>query len=206
MSGTTMPSGGGSADQPTAGVHEEGEPDAHTVSEEELFDVLANTRRRHALHAIAGGEERTHELGDLSERIAAWENDVSVAEVDYAERKRVYTALQQSHLPRLDDAGLVEFDKDRGTVDATPALDDVEIYLDVVRGNEIPWSEYYLGLSAVSAALLAAVWVDAFPFTMVPDLGWMAFVVVTFAVSAIANHYYSAGMKLGSASSPPGVE
>ncbi|MFC7069040.1 DUF7344 domain-containing protein [Halobaculum lipolyticum] len=200
-----MPSGGGPADHATAGGPDDDDEPQH-VSEEELFDVLGNTRRRNALHAIVGAEERTHELGELSERVAAWENDVDVAEVDYAERKRVYTALQQSHLPKLDDAGLVEFDKDRGTVDATPALEDVEIYLDVVRGDEIPWSEYYLGLSAVSAALLAAVWVDAYPFTMVPDLGWFAFVVVAFAVSAAVNRYFSTGMKLGGDSSPPGVE
>ncbi len=201
-----MPSGGGPAERTTASGYDDEDGEPHGVSEEELFDVLGNTRRRNALHAIATAEERTHELGDLSERVAAWENDVTVAEVDYAERKRVYTALQQSHLPRLDDAGLVEFDKDRGTVDATPALEDVEIYLDVVRGNEIPWSEYYLGLSAVSAALLAAVWVGAYPFTLVPDLGWFAFVVVAFTVSATANRYYSTGMKLGGDDVPPGVE
>ncbi|MFC6794284.1 hypothetical protein ACFQFH_07895 [Halobaculum halobium] len=168
--------------------------------------MLSNRRRRHALHAIAGAENETHDLGELSERVAAWENEIDVAEVDYAERKRVYTALQQSHLPRLDEVGLVEFDKDRGTVDATPALEDVEIYLDVVRGNEIPWSEYYLGLSGVSAALLLAVWVNAFPFTMVPDLGWFAFVVVAFSVSAAANRYYSRDMKLGGDSSPAELE
>ncbi|WP_425600868.1 DUF7344 domain-containing protein [Halobaculum rubrum] len=199
-----MSGGADSAVQPVGPGDEEA--DSPGVSEDEIFDVLANPRRRHALHAIAGEEDRTHELGDLSERVAAWENGIEVAEVSYDERKRVYTALQQSHLPRLDEAGLVEFDKDRGTVDATPALEDVEIYLDVVRGREIPWSEYYLGLSGVSAALLAAVWVNAFPFTLVPDLGWFAFVVVAFTVSAAANRYYSSDMKLGSDTEPPELD
>ncbi|SHH61806.1 DUF7344 domain-containing protein [Halobaculum gomorrense] len=200
-----MPTGGGTAEQPTAdGQHDREEP--HSVSEEELFDVLANTRRRNALHAIAQAEGTTHELGTLSERVAAWENEIDVTEVSYDERKRVYTALQQSHLPKLDEVGLVSFDKDRGTVDATPALGEVEIYLDVVRGKEIPWSEYYLGLSGVSMALLAAVWVGAYPFTLVPDLGWFAFVVVAFTVSATVNRYFSTEMKLGDDRSPPNIE
>lgn len=202
MSRATTSSGSEAAGGP-GGPDSTGGSETASVSEDEVFDVLANRRRRHTLHAIVGEEERTHDLGELSERIAAWENDVDVAEVSYDERKRVYTALQQSHLPRLDEAGLVEFDKDRGTIDATPALEDVEIYLDVVRGNEIPWSEYYLGLSGVSAALLSAVWVNAYPFTLVPDLGWFAFVVVAFTVSAVVNRYYSADMKLGGNAAPP---
>ena len=205
MSKTTTPSGSDPSGEPV-GPNVDGAGRSAGVSEDELFDVLANSRRRYALHALTGDETRTHELGDLSERVAAWENGIDVAEVSYDERKRVYTALQQSHLPKLDDAGVVSFDKDRGTVDATPALEDVEIYLDVVEGNEIPWSEYYLGLSAVSAALLAAVWVNAFPFALVPDLGWFAFVVVAFGVSATLNRYYSTDMRLGADDSPPELD
>nr|WP_231736988.1 hypothetical protein [Halobacterium sp. CBA1126] len=120
-------------------------------TEDELFDVLSNRRRRYAVHALEATDSAA-EIGDVAEQVAAWEYGVDVEQVSYEERKRVYTALQQSHLPMMDDAGVVDFDKNRGTVEPTDALDDVEVYMDVVQGNEIPWSVYYLGLSGVAAA------------------------------------------------------
>jgi predicted transcriptional regulator len=176
--------------------------DVDPPSQDELFDVLSNRRRRYAVHAL----EREHgpvELGDVAEQVAAWEYDVDVEQVSYDERKRVYTALQQSHLPMMDDAGVVEFDKNRGTVEATPALEDVEVYMDVVRGHEIPWSVYYLGLSGVAASLMAAVWVSAWPFSLFPDVAWGVGVVAMFAVSAVAHTYYARGQRIGETEEPP---
>lgn len=172
------------------------------LSENELFEVLSNRRRRYAVHMLKH-ESGSLKIGDMAERIAAWENDVEVAEVTGTERKRVYTALQQSHLPKMDNAGVVEFQKDRGVVEPTEALDDVDVYLDVVRGKEIPWSEYYLGLSAVASALVAAVWVGAWPLLLLPDLAWAAFIVAAFTFSAIAHRYYTAEMALGKSETPP---
>lgn len=204
MSGTTTRAGGDAGTGPSLPTGED-ETDGR-VSEEEVFEVLSNTRRRYVLHVVAGDESETHEVGALSERIAAWENGVDRSAVTYQERKRVYTSLQQLHLPRLDRADLVDYDKDRGTVDAAPALGDVEIYLDVVRGRDVPWSEYYLGLSGVSAALLAAMWVDAFPFDLLPDLGWFAVVVAALVVSAVAHYGHSREMVLGRETAPPELD
>jgi len=117
----------------------------------------------------------------------------------------VYTALQQSHLPKMDDAGVVEFNKARGVVEPTPALTDVDVYLDVVEGREIPWSEYYLGLSGVAAALVSAVWVGVWPFVLLPEMAWTLAIVVAFAFSALAHKYYTAEMEVGRGEEPPEV-
>lgn len=179
------------------------------VNENELFEVLANRRRRYALHALkrdASEAETQVDLGRLAEQVAAWENQIELQEVSYDERKRVYTALQQSHLPKMDEAGIVSYNKDRGVVEPTPAMEDVEIYMDVIHGNEIPWSEYYLGLSMVSAALYAAVWMGVYPFTLLPDLSWGVFIVVAFLVSALGHRYYTSQMRLGDGEVPPEME
>jgi hypothetical protein len=42
----------------------------------------------------------------------------------------VYVSLYQAHLPKLDEFGAVDFDRDRGTVDRTPQTDDLLRYLD----------------------------------------------------------------------------
>ncbi len=171
------------------------------IADDELFDVLANRRRRYTLHALKQLDGPT-ELGPLAEQIAAWENDVSVREITGAQRKRVYTALQQSHLPKMDDAGIVEFDKNRGVVDPEPIVDDIDIYIDVVRGNEIPWSVYYLGLAGVFTALTLAVWVEAWPFSLIPMISWMAFMTVALATSAGAHVYHAKANQLGRQDEP----
>jgi len=173
------------------------------VSEDELFDVLANQRRRFAVHLLKREEKDRVEIGDMAEQIAAWENGIDTAEITGNERKRVYTALQQSHLPKMDDAGVVDFDKDRGTIEPTPALTDVDLYMDVVEGKEIPWSTYYLGLSGVAVALTGAVWLGAWPFVLLPDMAWTLAIVVAFAFSAITHKYYTAEMKVGEPDEPP---
>ena len=187
----------------TDSVAEEGSTE--TPSEDDLFDVLSNRRRRYAVHALKR-EHGEADIGDVAEQVAAWEYGVDVEQVSYDERKRVYTALQQSHLPKMDEAGVVEFDKNRGTVEPTSALGDVEVYMDVVRGHEIPWSVYYLGLSAVGASLMAAVWLGAWPFTVLPDVAWGVAVVAMFAVSALAHTYYARSQRIGQTENPPELQ
>ncbi|ELZ37879.1 hypothetical protein C471_12276 [Halorubrum saccharovorum DSM 1137] len=176
---------------------------ATEVSEDELFDVLANQRRRFAVHLLKREEADSVAIGDMAEQIAAWENGIDTAEITGNERKRVYTALQQSHLPKMDDAGVVEFNKDRGVVEPTPALTDVDVYMDVVEGREIPWSDYYLGLSGAAVALTGAVWLGAWPFTLLPEMAWTVAIVVAFLFSALTHKYYTAEMKVGKPEEPP---
>lgn len=174
-------------------------------SEDDLFEVLSNRRRRYAVHAIKQ-EGDDVELGDVAERVASWEYDVTKSELSYDERKRVYTALQQSHLPKMDDAGIVAFDKQRGVIEPEPALEDAEVYMDIVQGREIPWSQLYLGLSGVMAALVAAVWMGAWPFTVVPTTAWMVGIVVAFAVSAAAHTYSDRVNRIGAEDEPPELQ
>jgi predicted transcriptional regulator len=178
-------------------------PVAHPT-ENELFDVLSNRRRRYALHVLTRRDGAV-ELGPLAEQVAAWENGVVVDEVTPAERKRVYTALQQSHLPKLDDVGVVDFDKRAGTITPTPAFEQLDVYLDVVQGSDIPWSEYYLGLAAVGAALLVGGWVDAPVIGGVPDLALACVVVAAFCCSAVGHVYYTRQVRLGGRETPSDV-
>ena len=172
------------------------------VSHDDLFQVLSNPRRRYAVHLLEH-EAETVELGSMASQIAAWENDQAVGEVTGAERKRVYTSLQQQHLPKMDELGIVEFNKNRGTVEPAPALEDVDLYLDVVSGKEIPWSEYYLGLSFVCAALVATVGAGVWPLTALSNFSWMVFIVVVFSTSAIAHNYYTYEMGANDEKKPP---
>lgn len=170
-------------------------------TEQEVFDVLSNRRRRYALYALLRDETAT--IGSLAEQIAAWENDCGISEVTSAERKRVYTALQQSHLPKLERTGLVEFDPESGRIHPTDAVDDMDIYLEVVGEAQLSWDQYYLGLSALSAAIVVAVWFDVPLFDSLSPAVWLGIVVALFAGSAFVHNYRSTG--LGDVAEPPEV-
>ncbi|WP_336136869.1 DUF7344 domain-containing protein [Natronomonas amylolytica] len=169
-----------------------------SLPRDEVFEVLSNDRRRCALHYLKQHDGRRVELRELVDHVTAWENDTSTAEIDSTERKRVYTALRQNHLPKLEEAGVIEYEHMRGEVELTENAQEVQMYLEFVPHNDIPWSEYYLGLSAVGAALAAAVWLGVFPFAQLSGLGLAVILVALFAVSAVVHTYDAARNRIGS--------
>ncbi|MFB6122930.1 MAG: hypothetical protein ABEJ78_05675 [Haloferacaceae archaeon] len=161
-----------------------------------IFSMLSNQRRRYVLRYLREDPGPVR-IRDLSEQIAAWENDVDVADLDYRQRKRVYTSLHQTHLPKLDDAGIVEYDQDRGTIELADRAAELDIYLEVVAEHDIPWSDYYLGLSLLVLAMLSAAWLDVYPFSLVPDLMLAGVITALFALSAGIHSYYTHRSNVG---------
>ena len=175
------------------------------LSRDLVFDVLKNRRRRHALHYLKQQEEPV-ELSELAEQVAAWENDSTVEGISAAERKRVYTALYQSHLPKLDDAGIVEYNQSRGIVELSEKAEELDIYLELVSRDDIPWSKYYLGLALLGVAIVSAAWLRLSPFAAFPDLFWAGIIVMAFSLSAVAHTYVTQKRRVGSGETPPEVE
>jgi len=153
------------------------------LSRSEVFALLGNERRRYLLQYLTNVDPPV-ELGELATRIAAMEHGIAVGRVDSNQRKRVYTTLQQLHLPRLDEAGIVDYDADRGLVDRTEHTDRLVVYLEVVPQEEFPWREYYLALGAVFAGVAAALWTGVYPLTMVSNLAWATLLSVLLTASA----------------------
>lgn len=164
-----------------------------------MFSLLSNRRRRYALHACKRFGTPI-DISDLSERVAAWEYGKDVSELESEERRRVYTSMQQSHLPAMDDAGVIEFDGRE--IELNQDAEDLEIYMEIVPDNSIAWGKYYLGLSAISAFVLAGVALGVYP-DAIPELAWAGMVVAAFGVSAAAHVVWSRKMKLGHADEPP---
>lgn len=167
------------------------------LEREVIFEVLSNERRRLVLHYLRSHpDEQPVQLRDLVDQVAAWENDTTITELDSSDRKCVYTALKQSHLPKLDDVGVVDYDHLRGSVELTESADDVQPYLEFVPNGDIPWSKYYIGLSGVSAGLAALVWLGIPPFGGLGGFTVLAFVVVAFLCSAVVHYYRSMQSRL----------
>lgn len=76
-------------------------------------DGLANERRRAAL-AVLREAEAPLALADLAADLVARERASTAP--DHEAVQRCYVSLYHRHVPKLVDAGLVEFDADRRTV------------------------------------------------------------------------------------------
>ena len=95
------------------------------ASPDTVFEILSNRRRRLVLYYLRehGGMAT---MNELSENIAALENDVPVADLTSQQRKRVYVSLYQTHLTKLEETGMIEYDRDEGEVRLTDRADEVD--------------------------------------------------------------------------------
>jgi hypothetical protein len=134
----------------TIGLQQE-EPEG-TLAESDIHDVLRNDRRRLVLERLAEGKDR-QTVSDLAEYIATVESGKEPPPRNV--RQSVYVSLHQTHLPKLDDLGIVEYDADAKAVLRDENADDVAVYMEVVPKNAISWAEYYFGLGVLG--LLAVV-------------------------------------------------
>ncbi|MFP9192484.1 DUF7344 domain-containing protein [Natronosalvus vescus] len=121
-----------------------------TLSQAELFDVFSNARRRQTVQYLKR-QQGTCDLAPLVEQVAAWENEISTDDVTRAQRRRVYISLYQTHLPMLEDHGIVNWDPDAHRIELVPNEETFEPYLDRDLQNQRPWHWYYASLSVAGA-------------------------------------------------------
>jgi DNA-binding transcriptional ArsR family regulator len=176
--------------------------DEGPLSTEAIFETLSNRRRRYTLHYLKRLGEPVP-IRDLSEQLAAWENEVGREQVRPKERKRLYTALHQTHLPKMHGLGVVEYDSDRGVVGLTDAIDQFDIYFDLVAADDIPWSQFYLALGSVTTALVTIGALGVQPFASVDGFGYALAVVFLFTVVAGYHTLRDRSRVVGSADVPP---
>lgn len=106
------------------------EPDAETIhiGEDELFDVLADSRRRFVIQRLADSYRDPPTCSALAAEIAAEETHMAPEHVPSRRVQPVEDDLRTEQLPRLVDAGVVRWDGGDGevrpghSIDATAAL------------------------------------------------------------------------------------
>jgi len=172
------------------------------LSEDEVFEVLSNRRRRFVIHALKRAEEPV-DVSDLSTHVTAWERDVDPEEVRYEDRRNVYSTLQRTHLPKLEEKNVVRVHEETNLVEPTPELENLDIYVEVLRSREIPWSLYYVGLAGLAVSLLLAVATGTPGFAALEPLDVGVFTATVFGISAAAHHVIGRRMRLGNTEKPP---
>lgn len=159
----------------TEPIDDQGEPPPE-LSEDELFGVLQNRRRREALGHLndRGGPVSTRELADW---VAAREHETTPEALRPEERQRVYISLYQSHLPVLEEHGVVDYASSEGVIEATALAGRFDPYLDVpdrpLRPPNSGRSVRRTGLAALGGTgMLAAGWLDLAPAGGLLALTW----------------------------------
>jgi len=140
-----------------------------SIDTKQIHDVLRNDRRRLTLQYLKQRLEPV-DVRELSEHIAELEVGESPPPRDA--RQSVYNTLSQTHLPKLEKLGFVDFDRDRNLVTLRETAREIDVYMNVITPLGITWESYYqmlgvVGLVAVVAAdtnvaFLAGV--DSLPF------------------------------------------
>ncbi|MBV0923101.1 hypothetical protein KTS45_02715 [Halomicroarcula limicola] len=124
---------------------------AAPLTDSELFDVLKNERRRAALSLLFASEDARVSVSSVSEQVAARENDTTVDSLEEQQRKRVYVSLYQCHLPKMDGLGIVEFDRETGTIALGPNATVLSGYVDGEANAGRAWYRYYAAVAVAGA-------------------------------------------------------
>ncbi len=163
-------------------VESDSEPD---LPLDQVFEILRNQRRRHVLRFL-NDSDGTISLGELSERIAALENEKDVNEISSSERKRVYVGLYQCHLPKMDGMDVISFNKPRGIISPGTNLDLFSEYMEDEVEGPAQWPLYYASLSGVGLlVLLGAVGVRSVVDLPVMEFAASAVTIAIFILSII---------------------
>ena len=85
-----------------------------TFDSEELASLFDNRRRRLAYQFLRQSEKT--DITTLSKLIASIETGKDVDELEEEEIRIIYNALRQFHLPRLDEADLIEYNTETGDI------------------------------------------------------------------------------------------
>jgi hypothetical protein len=164
---------------------------------DEIFHILQNERRRMVLEYLQEADKSVR-MRDVAEQVAAWENGTTVEELSSDQRQRVYIPLYQSHLPKLDKAGIIDYQQNRGIVERRPLAKQLDYYLnadsnrdaveETASSDEGGWDDYYIGAAGVGAVLLLGAVLELPLFSILTGIGLSALILLMFTGLTIGQY------------------
>lgn len=152
----------------------------------DIHDVLRNERRTRVLEHLQQTQEAVT-LRKLSERVAVLETGETPPPRNI--RVSVYNSLHQTHLPKLDELGIVEYETNRKRITQADGFQQVTLYMEFVAADDVTWATYYLcvGLVASVVTTLASVGNTVFAALSVPL--WSLLFATFFVLSALYQRW-----------------
>lgn len=112
-----------------------------------FFGLLADRRCRFVLY-YQSNRRRPVPLEELVESVAAWERELD--DIDEVDEAGIRRQLHEAHLPRIREAGLIEYDKELELAEYVCELSVIEPVLDSARRRE--WAGRETSRSSGSAS------------------------------------------------------
>ncbi|WP_224448645.1 DUF7344 domain-containing protein [Haloprofundus salilacus] len=94
-------------------------PPADILEMDFVFDALAHPRRRYILYSLLSKSRWS--LTELATKLVAWEHGIPEEDISNFDRNEMYTSLYHSHIPKLMELDIVEFND--GEVEETIVAD-----------------------------------------------------------------------------------
>jgi hypothetical protein len=95
-------------------VREVQPPSKDILELEFVFEALANSRRRYLLYSLLSNTNLA--VQNLATKLVAWERNIPEERVTDPEREAMYASLYHTHIPKLVDLAIVEFEADEETI------------------------------------------------------------------------------------------
>ncbi|ADJ15905.1 DUF7344 domain-containing protein [Halalkalicoccus jeotgali] len=150
------------------------------LTEAQIHDVLRNDRRR-AVISTLGDADGVAQIRDLADRIASTETGTTPPPQNA--RQSVYVSLHQTHLPKLDSLGVVEYDTDTNTVSLREEASEVAAYMGGAPGSTVHWARIYLALSVLGLVKTVVALLAIEPLTRAALVGALIMFVVMMGLA-----------------------
>jgi hypothetical protein len=102
-----------------------------SMSPDRAFDLLRDGTRRRVLRTLRE-TDGAMALGELAAAADARDEGVPAEEISMDRRERTAVSLHHCHLPKLADAGVVEYDPVANRASATERVEELTPYFDVL--------------------------------------------------------------------------
>ena len=124
------PDGDSRGEDVPAGDGPSSDRSGNQLSTDVVFRLLSDRRRRSAITVL-----RRHgtamSLADLADEVAVREHDAPITEIPADDVKRVYMSLYHSHVPRLEDFGVIDYRQESDMVTLSDDVSAFEPYLEL---------------------------------------------------------------------------
>lgn len=106
-------------------------PEESRQSVDVTFDLLSHYHRRYALDCLR--EHGTMSLADLVDEVAARDYGQPPGDIADHDRERVSASLYHTHIPKLAEADMVDYDQATETVTLGAAVEQATPFLTLVN-------------------------------------------------------------------------
>lgn len=163
-----------------------GEPRDQSIDSVQIHDVLQNDRRRKALSYLLDNEGATS-LRQMSENIAGDESGEDPPPRN--KRNSVYISLHQSHLPKLDKVGIVEYDDSSKDVKLRNEVERIIPYLSPARKSISIQPHTYLLLGIGGALSVTGSVYGIQPFSFGEPVAWLVgYLLISMLCAGLEIH------------------